>query len=818
MALWITSIEDLRAALAAIPAGADRSRLESAPEWAPACHRLGVWQQSAAFTAPRPRGGLGLTIPAAVLSRFAPGRPRLTAAQRLGAAGSGPALPGAVNWAAQFPGVLNQGPRGTCVAFASTALREHVSGFATRFSEQFCYWACKRIDGSPDAGTTLAMAATALERFGACPEERWPYSPQNLAGNEGHHPPPPDAEKSALEHRLPGWRLLNAQDVRTLKETLAGANGAPASPVVIGVAVFSSSFDSFRAYSTGEIALPFPAETPVGGHAMCAVGYVDDESVPGGGYFIVRNSWGAEWAAQNRHAPGHALIPYAYMAYFCFEAFTAPAIPLAAPPAVAGPWSAYLALRPAEAPATERREWLNYEDTQPQGNLLPEGRDVPVLVQPLRPREFRSDSPENRERFLRQWCAWSVAGAELVTQAAFAAAPTELRQFLDRARQGRERHLGALDANLMAAGIPFPYLQEPWLVKLAPYEWEPTVQSARIAVDLTEVVLGAWETRHRSPESEPWPAPVRQLLRETVGVRVYALTGFNATVHVLVAWFTPLVYRLEGVHPVLTRQATDRVFPRLANEAYAAWRAASGATAPKFAFHSFGFAGPHENLPRELGAVVSAGHWELYWTHDTAGDLVTAQPDRVSDRLSLRDFSDRLVPITFRERVARVKAAVDELRDEGYGGRITVALVRRRTGTRHRTSGGEQFGYRQSVVLDAFLKLQDEAPDRYRVEKADKGDDLSRGGANVVNVRVVEPKQNGGEQVTLASVRKRFLREHALGLLAALVGSGIPALVAIYAKDSQLTAWQSILAGACSYYVGSLISKAINRRAERSAG
>jgi C1A family cysteine protease len=52
------------------------------------------------------------------------------------------------------------------------------------------------------------------------------------------------------------------------------------------------------------------------------VGYVDDDAVPGGGYFIVRNSWGDYWAADSPEAPGHALIPYAYVEQFSLEAFT----------------------------------------------------------------------------------------------------------------------------------------------------------------------------------------------------------------------------------------------------------------------------------------------------------------------------------------------------------------------------------------------------------------------------------------------------------------------------------------------------------------
>ena len=52
-----------------------------------------------------------------------------------------------------------------------------------------------------------------------------------------------------------------------------------------------------------------------GGHALCLAGYVDDDSCPGGGYFIARNSWSdSKWAPESPEMPGYALLPYAYVA------------------------------------------------------------------------------------------------------------------------------------------------------------------------------------------------------------------------------------------------------------------------------------------------------------------------------------------------------------------------------------------------------------------------------------------------------------------------------------------------------------------------
>ncbi len=50
------------------------------------------------------------------------------------------------------------------------------------------------------------------------------------------------------------------------------------------------------------------------GHAILITGYQDNASVPGGGYFIVKNSWGTSPANQNpSQAPGYYEVPYSYI-------------------------------------------------------------------------------------------------------------------------------------------------------------------------------------------------------------------------------------------------------------------------------------------------------------------------------------------------------------------------------------------------------------------------------------------------------------------------------------------------------------------------
>ena len=67
--------------------------------------------------------------------------------------------------------------------------------------------------------------------------------------------------------------------------------------------------------------MPLPNEPRVGGHAMTVAGYSDDPAAPGGGRFLVRNSWGTRWATASALGAGYGTIPYAYLAQFTKEAY-----------------------------------------------------------------------------------------------------------------------------------------------------------------------------------------------------------------------------------------------------------------------------------------------------------------------------------------------------------------------------------------------------------------------------------------------------------------------------------------------------------------
>lgn len=229
-------------------------------------------------------------------------------------------LPSEVDLHEQMPPVRNQGDRGTCVAHATAAVREYLMGdssTASNLSEQFIYWACKARDGYAGEGTWIKTAMTVLQELGVCAESVWQYNPYVIANNEGQGPPPATAVDEAKANCILSFNELNARWVDSLRETLA--NGVP---IAFSVYVFGSCRRPYT-YRGGDLRLPFSDEENLGGHAMCMVGYVDDEEVPGGGYFIVRNSWGEAFGYDGEVAPGYCRLPYAYVRNHGIEAFAA---------------------------------------------------------------------------------------------------------------------------------------------------------------------------------------------------------------------------------------------------------------------------------------------------------------------------------------------------------------------------------------------------------------------------------------------------------------------------------------------------------------
>lgn len=235
-------------------------------------------------------------------------------------------LPPAVNLITSMRPVRQQGNRGTCVAHASTAITEQYWQMNGRneldLSRQFCYWDCKMHDGHQDEeGTWISIAVQRLVADGCPLESVWPYVADDVAGNEPQDPPPGGAVEAALQYRIPSFSEISPNSIPDIKACLA-ENKA----VAFSIPVYNSWYLNSEVERTGDIINPIPTETTVGGHAMCMIGYQDepDDLPSGGGKFLIRNSWGTDWAPQSLIAPGYGSIPYSYIARFGTEAYSIP--------------------------------------------------------------------------------------------------------------------------------------------------------------------------------------------------------------------------------------------------------------------------------------------------------------------------------------------------------------------------------------------------------------------------------------------------------------------------------------------------------------
>ena len=220
-----------------------------------------------------------------------------------------------------LPPVRNQGSRGTCVAHAVTAVREQLEIAAgsppeINLAEQYVYWWCKAHDGIPKAsGTYVSVGMRCLNETGAPWEDLWPYVSRET-GDQGQGPPPPAAANGDPAFRTLRSQEFNRTDIAGIKTCIYEGR-----VVAFSVPVFDCWYASSATSRWGKITLPLPGEPADGGHAMALVGYQDDPEAPGGGYFLVRNSW-QPWSWDGVWQEGYGYISYAYISRHATAVFS----------------------------------------------------------------------------------------------------------------------------------------------------------------------------------------------------------------------------------------------------------------------------------------------------------------------------------------------------------------------------------------------------------------------------------------------------------------------------------------------------------------
>jgi C1A family cysteine protease len=197
-----------------------------------------------------------------------------------------------------LPPVYDQQDLGSCTANAIAASvdferKRQTEAFITP-SRLFIYYNERVIEGDPgqDAGAEIRDGIKTVAAQGACPESEWPYNQSQFATK-----PPAACYRDALKFKTLQYSRVT-QSAYYTRHSLAILRR----PVVFGITVYDA-FESDQAASTGIVPMPAPDDTPIGGHAICLVGYDDSKQL-----FTFRNSWGAGWGAA-----GYGYLPYAYV-------------------------------------------------------------------------------------------------------------------------------------------------------------------------------------------------------------------------------------------------------------------------------------------------------------------------------------------------------------------------------------------------------------------------------------------------------------------------------------------------------------------------
>jgi C1A family cysteine protease len=203
-------------------------------------------------------------------------------------------LPAFVDLREWMTPVEDQGDLGSCTANAIAGayeyLEKRITGREGDVSRLFIYYLERKMEGNEnqDSGAQLRNGMKVLKSYGACSERTWPYDVDRFTDEPHEH-----AFSEAESHLVDEYQRVPV-DLHAMKTCIAEGY-----PFVFGTKIYKQ-FE--KDGNHGRISMPSGSD--LGGHAMLACGYSDQDQV-----FVVRNSWGADWGDA-----GYCYIPYDYLA------------------------------------------------------------------------------------------------------------------------------------------------------------------------------------------------------------------------------------------------------------------------------------------------------------------------------------------------------------------------------------------------------------------------------------------------------------------------------------------------------------------------
>ncbi len=209
-----------------------------------------------------------------------------------------PIPPGDIDLRERMQPVGDQGQLGSCTGWAGTAALEAKLGDGQQRSPLYVYYYDRLEDGTPasqDAGATMLGLCKALKNWGAPPESDWPYVIPNFDDR------PPVAEVT----RIDSYYQVQGSGMSLLQGLWAALQQGDTPLLAL---LIYPSFE--RIGRDGKVYMPSAGEQVLGGHAITACGWFNDNSAPGGlGWLMCQNSWSTGFGDA-----GYVYLPAGYFA------------------------------------------------------------------------------------------------------------------------------------------------------------------------------------------------------------------------------------------------------------------------------------------------------------------------------------------------------------------------------------------------------------------------------------------------------------------------------------------------------------------------